>query len=145
LGTALAGFASAWGVSRLGHPERRAGFLFWSAVAVAVLSLPLALHRSLNLIMLYGLGMAISMSIFNVPLFAAHMRVIESKRRFSHRRADAMALREVVLNLGRAVACAVVLWGVHDIGSVGLTWLIVGVAFTPLLNYRVMRSHLNDR
>jgi predicted MFS family arabinose efflux permease len=145
LGTALAGFSAAWAVGHFGHPERRRGFLLWSAVAVALLSLPLAAHRSLNLILLYGLGMATAMSVFNVPLFAAHIRIIESDPLFGHHRADAMTLRELAIAAGRAGACAVVLWGVKDISSGGLTGLLVGVAFTPLLNYLVMHRYLDAR
>ncbi|WP_460907293.1 hypothetical protein, partial [Staphylococcus aureus] len=74
--TAVAGFAAAMLVARLGHPERRGGFLRWSAVAVAALTLPLAFDRSYGLVMLYGLGMAMAMSVFNVPLFAAQIRII---------------------------------------------------------------------
>jgi YQGE family putative transporter len=145
LATALLGFAAAWAISHLGHPERRRYFLLLAAIAVALLTLPLAWHRSLGLVMLYGAGMAISLSWFNVPLFAAHLRLIESDGLFAHHRADALALREGAIAIGRCLASGVVVWGVVDIRSLGLTWLLVGVAFTPLLNYLVMRRYLSAR
>lgn len=143
--TALVGFTGSWAISRLGHPERRSSFLLGAALAVLVFSLPLALHRSLALVMLYGVGMALSLALFNVPLFAAHIRIIEGGALFARHRADAMALREGAIAVGRCGASAVVLWGVHDLASTGLTCLLVGVALTPLLNYLVMHRHLNAR
>ncbi len=145
LATALLGFAATWAISRFGHPERRGGFLLFAAATVALLTLPLAWHRSLALVMLYGMAMAVSLSWFNVPLFAAHLRLIEADRHFGHRRAEAIYIREIFIAVGRCCASAVVVWGVVDISSRGLTWLLVGVAFTPLLNYLVMRRYLSVR
>jgi YQGE family putative transporter len=145
LASALLGLGASWAISRLGHPQRRGRFLVGAALAVLCFTLPLALHRNLALVLLYGLGMAVSLSLFNVPLFAAHIRLIESAVHFAHRRADAMFLREIAIAVGRCGASAVVVWGVQDISSRGLTWLLVGVAFTPLLNYLVMRRYLSVR
>jgi hypothetical protein len=139
---AAAGFVASYYVARLGHPERRAGFLFWSALAVALFTLPLALERGYGVTLLYGFGMAVAMSVFNVPLFAAHIRIIESNPRFAHRRADAMLLREAPLNLGRALAACVVLWGVEGLESRLLSLLLLAMAFAPLLNFALMRRHL---
>lgn len=139
---ALAGFAASALVARLGHPERRRGFLFWSALAVAALSLPLAVDRSYVLVLLYGLGMAVAMSVFNVPLFAAQIAIVESSRRFKHRRADALFLREVPLGLGRALACGAVLWGVQGLESLALTVLLLAMALLPLANYALMKNWL---
>jgi MFS transporter, YQGE family, putative transporter len=142
--TALGGFAASALVARLGHPSRRADFLLWSALVIAGLTLPLAFDRSYSLVLLYGLGMAVAMSVFNVPLFAAQIRIIESNPRFLHRRADAMLLREIPLNLGRALACGVVLWGVTDLRSGALTLLLAGLAFAPLVNYATVRPWLRS-
>jgi YQGE family putative transporter len=142
--TALAGLAaSAWVARRL-RPERRAETLLWSAIAIAGMTLPLAFSRDYGLVLLYGLGMAVSMSFFNVPLFAAHIRILESSPRFLYRRADAMLLRELPLNVGRALACGVVLWGVQDLRSGLLTALLALLAFTPLVNFAVLRPWLGQ-
>jgi len=71
-------------------------------VTVVCCTLPLATHRSLPLVMLYGLGQAVALSLFNVPIFATHLRVVQSNPHFAYRRADAMYLREWPLMLGRS-------------------------------------------
>lgn len=139
---ALAGFAASALVARRGQPQRRGSFLFWSALAVAALCLPLALGRSYALVLLYGLGMSVAMSVFNVPLFAAQIAIVESSPRFKHRRADAMFLREVPLWLGRAVASGAIVWGVVQLHSTVLTGLLLAMALVPLGNYALMRRWL---
>lgn len=143
--TALAGFAATALLARLGQPSRRADFLLWSALAIAGLTLPLAFDRSYALVLLYGLGMAVASSVFNVPLFAVHLSILESSRRFLHRRADAMLLRELPLNLGRALAVGLVLGAVDGLRSGGMTLLLVLLAFTPLLNYATVRPWVGPR
>ncbi len=143
--TALAGFAATAWMARRGHPERRRSLVLWAGLAVAALILPLAFSRHYALVLLYGLGMAVSMSVLNVPLFAAQIRIIEAHRRFHHRRADAMLLRELPLNLGRILVCGFILWGVHDMGSGALSWLLLGLAAIPPLNYLVLRPWLGAR
>lgn len=140
--TAVAGFAASALFARWGHPERRADWIFWSAAAVAALVLPLAADRGYALVLLYGLGTAVAMSTFNVPTFATQISIMESEPRFRHRRADAMFIRELPLALGRCAGCAAVLWRVQDLRSGALSALLVLLAFTPLLNYAVLRSHL---
>ncbi len=140
--TAMGGFLASWMVAHLGHPERRKGFLLWSAVAFFVAALPMALTRSYGILVIYGLGSAMAMSVFNIPLFAAQIRIVESNPRFKHRRADAMLLREIPLNVGRALACAVVLWGVTDLSSPALGPLFGVLAFIPFINYFIMRRYL---
>jgi YQGE family putative transporter len=140
--TALAGFGVTALMARAGHPEKRGGFVFWAGLAVTALILPLAFSRAYGLVLLYGLGMAVASSGFNVPLFAAHIRIVEADPRFRHRRADAMFMREVPLNFGRVLACGIVLWGVKDLRSGALTGLLLLLAAVPLLNYRVLRPWL---
>lgn len=136
---ALAGFTASALVARHAHPRHRRGLLFWSALAVAACSLPLAVDRGYGLVLLYGLGMAVAMSVFNVPLFATQIAIVESSPRFRHRRADAMFLREVPLWLGRAVASGAILWGVKALQSQALSLLLVAMALVPLSNYLLMR------
>lgn len=140
--TAVGGFVASWVVARLGHPERRKGFLIWSAAVFCATALPLVVDRSYGFLIFYGLGSALAMSVFNVPLFASQIRIVESNPRFKHRRADAMLIREVPLNIGRALACAVVLWGVTDLRSPALGLLFGVLAFFPLANYLLMRPYL---
>jgi len=68
--TALAGFGASALVGRLGKPGHRGAWLLGSAVAVAALTLPLSFSRGFAVVLLYGLGTAVAMSTFNVPLFA---------------------------------------------------------------------------
>lgn len=143
--TALVGFAATAWMARLGHPERRSGLVLWGGLAVTALILPLAFGRGYLLVLLYGLGMAVAMSAYNVPLFAAQIRIVETSRRFLHRRADAMYLRELPLNLGRIVVCALILWGVQDLHSGALTWLLLVLAAIPLLNFLVLRPWLGPQ
>lgn len=142
---ALLGFLASWSISHWGAPKMRGSFMLVSAGLVFLLSLPLALHRSFALILCYGVAMALHMGLFNVTAFAAHISLIEAHPRFRHRRADAMALREIGIAAGRCLASGAIVWGVVDVASMGLTWLIVGVALTPFLNYLVMRPHLTVR
>lgn len=139
---AVAGLLASLAVTRLGHPERRQGFIFWSALAAAALTLPLVFVRSWDLVLVYGLGMAVVQSLFNVPVFAAQISIIESSPRFLHRRADAMLLREIPLNVGRCCACAVVLWGVSDSRSPAMTALLFVLAVAPLTSYALLRQRL---
>jgi MFS transporter, YQGE family, putative transporter len=142
-GSAVVGFSGTWAFSRFSKPESRGSILIGAALTVLCCTLPLAYHRSLGLVMLYGLGMAVALSLFNVPIFATHIRVVQSNPHFAYHRADAMFIREWTLMLGRALACGTVLWGVSSLNSQGLTWLLVGVALTPLLNYLVMRRYVS--
>lgn len=141
--TAFAGFVTASLVARLGHPERRGALVGWSALAVCLLTLPLALLRSYSMVLVYGLGMAVSMSVYNMPLFAAQIRIIEADRHFRHRRGDALFLRELPLAAGRITACAAVLWGAAWRGGAGMSVLLGVLAATPLLCYAVLRDHLS--
>lgn len=143
--TALVGFAATAWMARQGHPERRSKLVLWAGLAVTALILPLVFDRGYWLVLLYGLGMAVSMSAFNVPLFAAQIRIVEAHPRFSHRRADAMFMREVPLNLGRMLVCGLILWGVQDLHSQALTWLLLALAAIPPLNYLVLRPWLGPR
>jgi YQGE family putative transporter len=143
--TALAGFVASALVGRWGHPERRGGWLFWSACSVAVLVFPLALHRAYGLVLLYGLGTAIAMSAFNVPLFATQISIMESEPRFRHRRADAMFIREWPLALGRCIACGTILFFVQDMRSFALGALLSFLALCPLMNYATLRPWLIRR
>lgn len=143
--TALAGFGVTILLARTGHPEKRGGFVLRAGLLVTALILPLVFSRHYSLVLLYGLGMAVAASAFNVPLFAAHIRVVEADPRFCHRRADALFLREIPLNVGRVLACAIVLWGVKDLHSRALSLLLVLLALTPLLNYAVLRPWLDGR
>jgi hypothetical protein len=142
--TAVAGFAASALVARRVKPELRGRFMLWSAIAVALLTVPLAAWRGYQWVMVYGLGMAVAASLFNVPLFAAHIRIVEAHPRFRHRRADAMFLREIPLNTGRVLASSVVLWGVTELSSPALTVLLLVLAVTPLLNYALMKNYLTD-
>lgn len=143
--TAVGGFAASALFARWGHPEKRAAWIFWSAAAVAALTLPLAFTRGYALVLLYGLGTAVAMSTFNVPTFATQISIMESQASFRHRRADAMFIRELPLALGRCLGCAAVLWRVQDLRSGALSALLAVLAFTPLLNYGVLRPWLPGR
>jgi YQGE family putative transporter len=139
---AALGFLAAWWMARSGRPASRLRTMWIAATAVALVTLPLAFQRSFSAILLYGAGMAIALSFYNVPLFSTHLRVLAENPRFHARRADALAIREGAINLGRVAGFAFILFFVGDIGSGSLGLFFVAIALTPLLNTWVMRRHV---
>jgi YQGE family putative transporter len=139
---AALGFLAAWWMARAGKPASRLRTMWIAAAAVALVTLPLAFHRSFAAILLYGAGMAIALSFYNVPLFSTHLRVLSENPHFHARRADALAIREGAINLGRVAGFAFILAYVGNIGSGALGLFFLAIALTPLLNTWLMRRHV---
>jgi hypothetical protein len=94
------------------------------------------------MVLVYGAGMAIALSFYNVPLFSTHLRILQKSPRFHARRADALTIREVWINLGRVIGFAFVLFFVGNIDSKALGSLFIAIALAPILNTWVMRRHV---
>ena len=136
------GFAATWFMARYGARQTRLRTLAWAGLVVAVVALPLAFQRSFALIMLYGAGMAIALSFFNVALFVSHLSILSSKASFHARRADALVMRESWIAVGRVAGYAFIMLMVGNIDSKALGFFFVAIAVTPLLNTWVMRRYV---
>jgi YQGE family putative transporter len=136
------GFVSAWWVARQARPASRLRAMVLSSLAVALVTLPLAFNRSFPMILLYGAGMAICLSFYNVPLFSTHLRILSQSPRFHARRADALAIREAALNVGRVAGFSFVMLAVGNVHSPALGGFFVVIALTPIFNTWVMRRHV---
>ena len=136
------GFVAAWMMARVGKPSRRLRTLWIAAVAVAAITLPLAFHRSFAVILLYGAGMAIALSFYNVPLLSTHLRFIDVSPRFKARRADALCFREFSIMFGRVAGFSFVLFMVGNADSKALAGLFVAIALAPLLNTYAIRRYV---
>jgi YQGE family putative transporter len=134
------GFLAAWGMARLGKPNNRRWLLMAGALVSLLATLPLVFDRSFLMILLYGAGMAISLSFYSVPLFSTHLRIIDKSPRFRARRADVLTMREIMIDGGRIVGNLFILLAVHNIDSSGLSWFFVAIAVLPLLNAWLMRD-----
>ena len=142
LANGLFGLVAAWLVARGLKPANRKASMFYAAVAIAALTLPLAWLQVLPLILLYGAGMAVMQSLFGVPMVSTHMALIEASPRFAARREEVMTIREVFINLGR---CSLNLYLFFALargweGAIGHVFVLL--ALVPMANYLLMRKYV---
>ena len=139
---AIFGLITAWLVAGRLQPHNRRKMMFWSALLIAALTLPLAFDRALPLVLLYGAGMAVMQSLFGVPMVSTHMALIDAAPRFQARREEVMVIREVFINLGRAVLLLylylMITWGQEQ----ALTHVFALLAIVPLINWWLMKKYV---
>jgi YQGE family putative transporter len=136
------GMALAWAVARMGKPHNRLSTLWKASSAVALATLPLVFVRNFTTVLIQGMGMAIGTGVFNVPISSTHFKVIESNPRFRARRADALVIRELWINGGRALGYLFIILAVGNIRSGPLSLFFLVIALSPLLNTWIIRRHV---
>ena len=143
--TSAVGLFSFWLAGKLLKPSwRNAAMLSGTAAMIAVI-LPFFWDVNYTTLLVFGIGTALFMPIYTIPLTSTIFDLIGRNRDSAAHRVEHVVLRELALNTGRVagtlVFIAVIGWR-HTEQT--LNWLLLGIGSFPLVSWLFMRSLFKD-
>ncbi|MBM7566786.1 MFS transporter [Paenibacillus sacheonensis] len=140
--TSLVALVSFWLVGRLLKPERRRAAMLIGAIAVTAVIAPLFWPLSYRTLLLFGIGTALFMPLYILPMTSTVFDLIGSTEDSAKKREEFVVLREAGLTAGRIVGVAAYLLVLPymEQSTYVVPGLMLAVGAFPILGWWLMRG-----
>ena len=143
LWTSLTALFSFWLIGRKLHASNRRGAMLIGAAVVSALSAVLFVNVNYAALLSLGIGIAVFMPLYVIPMTSAVFDLIGSSAESAKRREELIVLRECGLIAGRTIGLAVYLVVVSMTQSTAaLTGILFAVGAAPLFGWLFIKSRL---
>ncbi|MFB9750870.1 MFS transporter [Paenibacillus hodogayensis] len=125
-------------------PAYRSWGMLVGVAAMIVVIVPFFWSVSYPTLLLFGIGTALFIPLFIVPMTSSVFDLIGRDRESAEHRVEYVVLRELGLNVGRMVGTIVFIAVVtRTTAPAAISWLLLGIGSSPLLAWAFMRRRLN--
>lgn len=143
LWTSLASLAAFWLAGRFLRPQHRRWTMLAGAAAVSGMTAILFKDVHYATLLTAGIGTALFMPLYVIPMTSAVFDLIGSTREGVKRREELIALRETGLIAGRIIGLVIYLIVVaYTQSTAALTWMLLAVGASPLAGWLFIRRRL---
>jgi YQGE family putative transporter len=141
--TSLVSLISFWLIGRQLNVRRRKMAMLVGAVMITLVILPIFWKVSYSTLLWLGIGTALFMPLYAVPMTSTTFDLIGATEESARRREELIVLRELGLIVGRLIGLSAYLAvvSVTDSSS-ALVWLLFGVGAMPIAGWFVLRRRL---
>jgi YQGE family putative transporter len=141
--TSAVALVSYWAAGKWFKPQYRSRGMLAGAILLFIVLLPLLWKVSYGTLLIMGIGSALSMPLYILPMISAGFDLMGTSGENVEKRVELVVLRELCLMVGRLFGLAVFILTVMNGPSLQtLTWLIVGLGAFPLIGWIFMRKML---
>ncbi|WP_128894864.1 MFS transporter [Longirhabdus pacifica] len=138
---------SYWVAGKILKPSNRSLLMLLGTIALIAFILPLFIALSYPIILIFGIGTAVFLPYFVVPMTSSVFDIIGKTQESAQHRVEYVVLRETGLNLGRilgTVLFIIVLAIFGQNNALIMTVLILIIGSTPLVAWMFMRNLLDQ-
>ncbi|MDN4604249.1 MFS transporter [Paenibacillus sp. F6_3S_P_1C] len=141
--TSAVALVSYWAAGKWFKPQYRSRGMLAGAILLFIVLLPLLWKVSYGTLLIMGIGSALSMPLYILPMISAGFDLMGTSGENVEKRVELVVLRELCLMVGRLFGLAVFILTVMNGPSLQtLTWLIVVLGAFPLIGWIFMRKML---
>lgn len=141
--TSAVALVSYWAAGKWFKPQYRSRGMLAGAILLFIVLLPLLWKVSYGTLLIMGIGSALSMPLYILPMISAGFDLMGTSGENVEKRVELVVLRELCLMVGRLFGLAVFILTVMNGPSLQtLTWLIVALGAFPLIGWIFMRKML---
>jgi YQGE family putative transporter len=141
--TSAVALVSYWMAGKWFKPHYRSKGMLTGAIILFLVLLPLIWKVSYGTLLIMGVGSAVAMPLYMLPMIAAGFDLMGMSGENVEKRVELVVLRELCLMTGRLAGLAVFIIIVMNGPSLRtLTWLIVVLGAFPLIGWVFMRKML---
>lgn len=141
--TSAVALVSYWMAGKWFKPHYRSKGMLTGAIILFLVLLPLIWKVSYGTLLIMGVGSAVAMPLYMLPMIAAGFDLMGMSGENVEKRVELVVLRELCLMTGRLAGLAVFIIIVMNGPSLRtLTWLIVVLGAFPLVGWLFMRKML---
>ncbi|WP_337035268.1 MFS transporter [Paenibacillus illinoisensis] len=141
--TSAVALVSYWMAGKWFKPHYRSKGMLTGAIILFLVLLPLIWKVSYGTLLIMGVGSALAMPLYMLPMIAAGFDLMGMSGENVEKRVELVVLRELCLMTGRLAGLAVFIIIVMNGPSIRtLTWLIVVLGAFPLIGWVFMRKML---
>ena len=138
--TSLVALISFWAVGKWLQVKWRGISMLIGVIAIAALIVPLLFGIHYGVLLLFGLGTALFMPLYMIPMTSSVFDLIGSSEESARSRVEYIVLREAALTVGRLFGLIVylIVYPRHPSES-ALVWLLLGLGSAPVIGWFLLR------
>ncbi|GGA29032.1 MFS transporter [Paenibacillus physcomitrellae] len=134
-----------WVAGKWLKPRYRYAGMLIGTLLLAGFMIPLLWSLQYGMLLVMGIGMAAFVPLYMIPMVSVTFDLMGTNEESANSRVELMVLRELCLMCGRlaGILLYVVILSISDAPRT-ITWLIVGLGFSPVLGWLFMRRQLKE-
>ncbi|CAI6018831.1 hypothetical protein PAECIP112173_00170 [Paenibacillus sp. JJ-100] len=142
--TSAVALTSYWAAGKWFKPHYRSKGMLTGSVLLLLVLLPLLWKVSYGTLLFMGIGSAIAMPLYILPMISAGFDMMGTSGENVEKRVELVVLRELCLMSGRLFGLAIFMIAVvNSHAQQVIIWLIITLGAFPLLGWIFMRKQLN--
>ncbi|RKP51626.1 MFS transporter [Cohnella endophytica] len=144
--TSGAGFVSFYATGRWLKPKWRPRGMLVGTIALTAMILPLFLGVSFAALLVFGIGTALFLPLYFIPMTSAVFDLIGMDDNSARHRVEYVVLRELGLNAGRIIGMLAFIAIISvSRAPIVMTWTLFAIGSSPIISWLFMRGRLTFR
>ncbi|MFC5648134.1 MFS transporter [Paenibacillus solisilvae] len=145
--TSLVALISFWIIGKVLTPPRRKTAMMLGTFAITLVILPLFWPLSYGTLLWFGLGTALFMPLYIIPMTSTVFDLIGRDEQSAKQREEFIILREAGLTIGRVIGISAYLVVLPFVSHSPQTvpWLMLAVGAFPIVSWLLMRNFLRPQ
>lgn len=145
--TSLVALVSFWLIGKYLTPARRRTAMLIGVLALGAVIIPLFWPLNFTLLLLFGIGTALFLPLYIIPMTSAVFDLIGRDEESAQRREEFIVLREIALIFGRLIGISAYLLvlPLAQSSPQAIPWLMLAVGSSPIIGWLFMRRYVNGQ
>lgn len=120
-------------ISRYITLQQRSFGILWGTTMLGIVTVPFILQQNIGTLLLFGIGSAFFLPFYYGPLNTTIFDVVGEKDEHVELRVEYIALKDIMLNIGRMFSVLTFIWWIRDSESIlHMRWFILFVGFIQI-------------